>query len=53
MDIANIWKKSEQGFSSESRNKMRRRRADLAKTISLHHHTVGGDLKMADLALLN
>ena len=33
MPTANIWKKSEQGFLSESRNKMRRR-ADPAKTIS-------------------
>ena len=30
-------------FLSESRNK-RRRRADSAKSISLHHHIVGGDL---------
>ena len=30
MHTANIWEKSEQGFLSESRNKMRRRRADSA-----------------------
>ena len=29
-----------------SRNKWRRRRADSAKIISLHHHIVGGDLKI-------
>ena len=46
MHTANIWKISEHGFLSEIRNKMwpRWRRADSAKTISLHHHIVGGDL---------
>ena len=45
MHTANISKKSEQGFSSESKKKMQWRRhwADSAKTISLHHHIVGGD----------
>ena len=51
--LKKLKKKKKRLFSSESRNKMRWRHADSAKTIRLHQHIVGGDLISQALVMIN